>query len=75
MDEFIDNLLREERYCDIHLPRIQKRMTLEEVGELQLYVSALDEDLDNLSSSESEDENDKNRKKKETRPKVGLNCT
>ncbi|VDN41310.1 unnamed protein product [Gongylonema pulchrum] len=23
MDEFIDNLLREERYCDIHLPRIQ----------------------------------------------------
>lgn len=23
MDEFIDSLLREERYCDIHLPRIQ----------------------------------------------------
>ncbi|NXJ23888.1 PR38A factor, partial [Dicrurus megarhynchus] len=23
MDEFIDGLLREERYCDIHLPRLQ----------------------------------------------------
>lgn len=25
MDEYIDNLLREERFCDIILPRIQKR--------------------------------------------------
>ncbi|VDN59077.1 unnamed protein product [Dracunculus medinensis] len=56
MDEFIDSLLREERYCDVHLPRLQKRMTLEEIGELQSYVSALDEDLDKLSSSESEEE-------------------
>lgn len=31
-------------------------MTLEEIGELQSYVSALDEDLDKLSSSESEEE-------------------
>uniref|UniRef100_A0A915PW96 Pre-mRNA-splicing factor 38 n=1 Tax=Setaria digitata TaxID=48799 RepID=A0A915PW96_9BILA len=117
MDEFIDNLLREERYCDIHLPRTQsnsrslhlvlagkhcnsetvchakcmtnidlnlkfkcalmqilvpnltlenvKRITLEEVGELQPYVSALDEDLDKLSSSDSEDEDDRNRKRKD----------
>ncbi|KAK6104923.1 PRP38 family protein [Brugia pahangi] len=65
MDEFIDNLLRDERYCDIHLPRIQKRITLEEVGELQPYVSALDEDLDKLSSSDSEDDDDRIRKRKE----------
>lgn len=34
MDEFIDNLLREERSCDIILPRIQKRHVLEENNEL-----------------------------------------
>lgn len=34
MDEFIDYLLREERYCDIILPRIQKRHVLEESNEL-----------------------------------------
>lgn len=34
MDEFIDDLLREERCCDIILPRIQKRHVLEENNEL-----------------------------------------
>jgi pre-mRNA-splicing factor 38A len=34
MDEFIDDLLREERTCDIILPRIQKRYVLEENNEL-----------------------------------------
>ncbi|KAK6022182.1 hypothetical protein OSTOST_12129 [Ostertagia ostertagi] len=52
MDEFIDNLLREERYCDIQLPRLQKRQALEEAGELEPYRSILDEDLDALSASD-----------------------
>jgi pre-mRNA-splicing factor 38A len=34
MDEFIDNLLRDERSCDVILPRIQKRHVLEENNEL-----------------------------------------
>lgn len=34
MDEFIDDLLREERCCDVILPRIQKRHVLEENNEL-----------------------------------------
>ncbi|KAI1714354.1 PRP38 family domain-containing protein [Ditylenchus destructor] len=55
MDEFIDYLLRETHYCDIQLPRLQKRQALEETDQLELYNSALDEDLDNLSSG-SEDE-------------------
>ncbi|KAI1711503.1 PRP38 family domain-containing protein [Ditylenchus destructor] len=55
MDEFIDYLLRETHYCDIQLPRLQKRQALEETDQLELYNSALDEDLDNLSS-DSEDE-------------------
>uniref|UniRef100_F1L9R6 Pre-mRNA-splicing factor 38 n=1 Tax=Ascaris suum TaxID=6253 RepID=F1L9R6_ASCSU len=67
MDEFIDNLLRQERYCDIQLPRLQSRQALEEVGELQPYVSALDEDLDKLSSSDSEEEERNTRKKERPR--------
>lgn len=58
MDEFIDELLREERVCDIILPRIQKRHVLEENNELPAKVSALDldDDLDeDYESSEGED--------------------
>ena len=35
MDEFIDDLLREERVNDVILPRIQKRHILEEANEIQ----------------------------------------
>src|SRR5271154_6909299 len=34
MDEFAHSLLSEERVCDIMLPRIAKRETLEENGEI-----------------------------------------
>lgn len=53
---------------------LQKRITLEEVGELQPYISALDEDLDKLSSSDSEDDDDRIHKRKE-RSKVGIFVT
>lgn len=52
MDEFIDQLLREDRVCDIILPRIQKRSILEENNELEPKVSALDDDLDGGSDDE-----------------------
>uniref|UniRef100_A0A1I7YXS2 Pre-mRNA-splicing factor 38 n=1 Tax=Steinernema glaseri TaxID=37863 RepID=A0A1I7YXS2_9BILA len=68
MDDFIDHLLREERYCDIQLPRLQKRQALEEVGELKPYVSALDEDIERATSSEEEEEEDDRRRKE--RPKL-----
>lgn len=54
MDEYIDELLREERLCDIILPRIQKRHVLEENNELEPKVSALDEDLDEDMGSDEE---------------------
>uniref|UniRef100_A0A914ELX8 Pre-mRNA-splicing factor 38 n=2 Tax=Acrobeloides nanus TaxID=290746 RepID=A0A914ELX8_9BILA len=59
MDEFIDHLLRDERNCDIQLPRLQKRQALEDTDQLELYQSALDEDLDKLSASDSEPEETK----------------
>uniref|UniRef100_U5EXJ0 Pre-mRNA-splicing factor 38 n=1 Tax=Corethrella appendiculata TaxID=1370023 RepID=U5EXJ0_9DIPT len=54
MDEFIDELLREERVCDVILPRIQKRHVLEENNELEPKVSALDDDLDEEMPSDEE---------------------
>ncbi|KAG5676863.1 hypothetical protein PVAND_006670 [Polypedilum vanderplanki] len=56
MDEFIDELLREERVCDVILPRIQKRHVLEENGDLEPKVSLLDDDLDEEMPSEDEEE-------------------
>ncbi|KDR23175.1 Pre-mRNA-splicing factor 38A, partial [Zootermopsis nevadensis] len=57
MDEFIDELLREERLCDIILPRIQKRHVLEENNELEPKISALEDDLDEgIESSGDEEE-------------------
>ncbi|XP_075986017.1 pre-mRNA processing factor 38 [Anticarsia gemmatalis] len=54
VDEFIDELLREERLCDVILPRIQKRPILEENNELEPKVSALDDDLDEDMPSDDE---------------------
>jgi len=60
MDEFIDQLLREDRVTDIQLPRLQKRHVLEENNELDSRVSLLeidDFDLDD-EDEEEEDEDD-----------------
>ncbi|XP_055686606.1 pre-mRNA-splicing factor 38 [Lutzomyia longipalpis] len=54
VDEFIDELLRNDRVCDIILPRIQKRHILEENNELEPKVSALDDDLDEELPSDEE---------------------
>ena len=54
MDEFIDELLRDERVCDVILPRVQKRHVLEENNELEPKISALDDDLDEEMASDEE---------------------
>ena len=56
VDEFIDELLREERSCDVILPRIQKRVVMEETEVLQPRISALEDDLDDIGESSDEDE-------------------
>ncbi|CAG8726278.1 12159_t:CDS:2, partial [Acaulospora morrowiae] len=57
MDEFIDELLREDRVCDTILPRIIKRHVLEENKELKPRESVLealldDEDMDTSTHEE-----------------------
>ena len=56
MDEFIDNLLRLERYCDVILPRLQKREVLEEANDIAPRVSILEDDLDEMASDSDEEE-------------------
>ena len=45
MDEFIDNLLREDRYLDVILPRISKRSLHEELNELEPRTYLIDTEL------------------------------
>ncbi|UYV67255.1 PRPF38A [Cordylochernes scorpioides] len=52
MDEFIDMLFREERVCDIILPRVQARHVLEETNQLEPLKSALEDDLEMEESEE-----------------------
>ncbi|MGH0134130.1 UNVERIFIED_CONTAM: hypothetical protein FKN15_016639 [Acipenser sinensis] len=59
VDEFIDELLHSERMCDIILPRLQKWQVLEEAELLDTRVSALEEDLDEVETSEEEEEEEK----------------
>ncbi|KAF3835795.1 hypothetical protein F7725_028353 [Dissostichus mawsoni] len=51
VDEFIDELLHAERMCDIILPRLQRHV-LEEAEMLDPRISALEEDLDEVESSD-----------------------
>lgn len=55
MDEFIDSLLRQERVCDIQLPRMPNRTVLEDQGILEPRESILASELD---SSDSDNDND-----------------
>lgn len=52
VDEFVDRLLTEERVCDIQLPRLPARITLEDQGVLEPRESALQSDIDSSSDEE-----------------------
>ncbi|XP_064386956.1 pre-mRNA-splicing factor 38A-like [Halichondria panicea] len=56
IDEFVDELLNQDRACDVILPRIQKRHILEQLEQLEPRVSALDEDLSGGESDEEEED-------------------
>ena len=55
MDEFVDELLNEERVCDIILPRITKRDVLEDTGEIGPRKSRL---LDAMEGKEEDEDGD-----------------
>lgn len=53
MDEFADELLSQERVCDIILPRIAKRSVLEDLGELGPRRSLLLDVMEGREKSKS----------------------
>jgi pre-mRNA-splicing factor 38A len=56
MDVFVDDLLQKERVCDTILPRLTQRYLLEDAGELDPFVSVMDDELfsmDAIEKSES----------------------
>ena len=53
--------------CDVILPRIQKRYTLEQNELLELRVSALDEDLSDEESEEEEEPESDHEKERHSR--------
>ncbi|KAJ3343171.1 Pre-mRNA-splicing factor 38A [Gonapodya sp. JEL0774] len=56
MDDFIDSLIREERVCDVQLPRLAKREMLEEQGLLEMRD--VEEEVTKLGADENEDRGD-----------------
>jgi hypothetical protein len=54
MDEFIDELLVQDRVCDTILPRLTQRYILEDSGELEPRISPLEDELDAMEESPSE---------------------
>ncbi|XP_060090997.1 pre-mRNA-splicing factor 38A-like [Heteronotia binoei] len=58
VDEFVDQLLHDERVADIVLPRLQKRYVLEEAEQLAPRISALEDDIDDVESSEDDEDED-----------------
>ena len=54
MDEYIDNLLREERYLDVILPRMSKRSLHEELNELEPRIYLIDTELEDGEYSDEE---------------------
>ncbi|KAJ8655218.1 hypothetical protein O0I10_009086 [Lichtheimia ornata] len=64
MDEFVDQLLHEERVCDVILPRLVSRYIMEENDELEPRKSGLEEDLESDQGSGSDnDDNDDDEKR------------
>ncbi|CEF96738.1 Pre-mRNA-splicing factor 38 [Ostreococcus tauri] len=48
VDEFVNNLLTKDMFCDVTLPRVPHRQVLEAAGALEPRVSALEEDIADL---------------------------
>jgi pre-mRNA-splicing factor 38A len=57
VDEFVEDLLKEDSLCQIPLPRLVKRSMLEESGQLKPRQSPLTEEIEKNSDGDSENEN------------------
>ncbi|KAJ3174496.1 hypothetical protein HK101_010956 [Irineochytrium annulatum] len=63
MDDFADQLLREDRVCDIILPRLTKRSVLVDLKDLEPRISPLEADLEQMEAGEELDDGGEDLKK------------
>ncbi|XP_076953304.1 pre-mRNA-splicing factor 38 [Bidens hawaiensis] len=56
VDEVIDELLTKDYSCDIALPRMKKRLTIEAVGALEPRKSALEDDFEEEEEKDEDDQ-------------------
>ncbi|CDH60191.1 pre-mrna-splicing factor 38a [Lichtheimia corymbifera JMRC:FSU:9682] len=68
MDEFVDQLLHEERVCDVILPRLVSRYIMEENDELEPRKSGLEEDLESDQGSGSDNDDEKRGRRRSRSP-------
>ena len=54
MDVFVDELLTKERVCGTSLMKLPVRSVLEDLGQLEVRVSPLGEELDELDEDEGD---------------------
>lgn len=53
MDQFVDDLLTKERVCATGLKKLPNRMVLEDLGQLELRVSPLGEEIEGLDDDDN----------------------
>ncbi|KAI4151575.1 MAG: hypothetical protein L6R39_002003 [Caloplaca ligustica] len=56
MDQFVDDLLTRERVCATSLRKLPNRMILEDLGQLEVRVSPLGEEIEEIDREEEEEE-------------------
>lgn len=75
MDEFIDSLLHDDKVLNISLPRLTKRIVLEENRDIEPYKSELEEQNlipTQLIEEKVERQRDEERKKRQSHPSCSL---
>ena len=58
LDQFVDDLLTKERVCGTSLRKLPNRMVLEDLGQLEVRVSPLGEEVEELDRDESGDDDE-----------------
>ena len=69
VDEFVEQLLSQERVCGLILPRLPRRCVLEDKNGLPIRESVLGEEVDEEVAKKAEEEKEKEKKKAEERKK------
>ena len=60
LDQFVDDLLTKDRVCGTTLRKLPNRLILEDLGQLEVRVSALGDEIDEIDQDDLADAHDEN---------------